>query len=176
MAWAPAAVRSMPPICVSQLSRTVTWHAVGKSLSEAGYFVICPDMPNHGLAGTVQNDCSAKAFAETLNETYGAMGPFDLIVGHSLAGPVVAYLLPLLEPFHTKKVVLVDPALSVVLTDGLKDSLRGERTKRALDYQAENPKWTAMDSIAKEIGGRCMADETFLRVFDVSFFVSARLA
>jgi pimeloyl-ACP methyl ester carboxylesterase len=152
---------------------SLTWHRVGPALATAGYYVTCPDLLNHGFGGERSGDCSVAAFGEALFREYYQEGDcyFDLIVAHSLGGPIVAYLLDKLFSEGMglpDRVVLVDPAMEMQVTRPLVESYMDQVGVPAHVWQEQNPTWTWMDCLVKEMGNKQISVEDVRRIFQVS--------
>ena len=98
---------------------------------------------------------------------------YDIIIGHSLGGAILAELLPSLPQYRPISAVLVDPALEVssdmvdTYTRFLSDEIANIRPIEA--YMADNPNWTRVDAITRAIGLHTyMSVETVVQVFAVS--------
>ena len=98
---------------------------------------------------------------------------YDIILGHSLGGAVLAELLPFLAQRPPISGVLVDPALEVD-TDGVdmyRRQFSGEvaNVRSVEDYMTDNPNWTRVDAITRVIGLHMHKSvEAVVQIFAVS--------
>ena len=91
-----------------------TWWRVGPALAAAGFRVVAPDLPGHGLTGGWRG---RHRFAETAEEVAELMGTLGLpagamVIGHSW-GAMVAAALPRTGVRPRRLVLLDPPALSM---------------------------------------------------------------
>ncbi|KAG9308886.1 Alpha/Beta hydrolase protein [Chiua virens] len=88
---------------------STTWHQ-----ADVGWFVTAPDFFGHGHA-KLGSDYTIAALANNLlpflTPTTEDDHPYDIVIGHSLGGVIVAALLPHLKSTRPVHVVLVDPPL-----------------------------------------------------------------
>ena len=119
----------------------------GTALADAGWHATAVDLRGHGVAPRAL-DYSIAAYAADLRHT-GAPGdqPWDLVIAHSL-GAAASTLASATTPAWTRRLILIDPALS------LSDRDRGvvERSQRRAfadpsedAVRAEHPTWHAND-------------------------------
>ena len=164
-----------------------TWERVAQALVEAGiflpnlsssttpdrpsgYFVVAPNLLSHGFRhGT---DFSVGNLAKDI-QPYFVNTHYDIIIGHSLGGAILAKLLPSLPQHRPISAILVDPALEVTsdIVDMLKplfsDDIANVRPIEA--YMAENPNWTRVDAITRVVDLHMyMSVEAMVQVFAVS--------
>lgn len=64
-----------------------TWYRVAPLLVEAGFTVVCPDLPGYGQSRRAVGDFSKKAMAGDLAALMERFGPFA-VVGHDRGAPV----------------------------------------------------------------------------------------
>jgi len=119
--------------------------------------VVAPDLLGHGLAPR-SDRYQVEDLAENILPRI-AGEDFELLIGHSLGGPVSLVLFPHLQ-IKPKRYVLVDPALEV-------DDMRMEMVKNinlndvktrpsAAQYAQQRPNWTENATIAKSLAA-CLA-------------------
>ncbi|EXJ83661.1 hypothetical protein A1O1_07285 [Capronia coronata CBS 617.96] len=90
-------------------SNSQCWVTVAPELVKQGYYVIAPDLLGHGLAArsnTYERDDLVEDILPQVSHRY-----IDLLIGHSLGGPVSLGLYPHLKT-KPKRFVLVDPVSS----------------------------------------------------------------
>ena len=165
-----------------------TWERVAQALVEAGillpdlslsaipndrplgYFVVAPNLLSHGFRrGT---DFSVGNLAKVI-QPYFLNTHYDIVIGHSLGGAVLAELLPFLAQRRPISAILVDPALEATpdFIDTLKrrisDAIANVRPIEA--HMADNPNWTRVDAITRIVGFHMyMSDEAMVQTFAVS--------
>ncbi len=66
------------------------WDRVVSKLRDAGHHVVAPDLPGHGADGLPLSEVSLDAYVERLAETARTMVAPPVVVGHSMAGVVLA--------------------------------------------------------------------------------------
>jgi hypothetical protein len=103
---------------------------------------------------------------------------YDVIIGHSLGGPVTLSLLPFLPNTKETAVILLDPPLE--LTKETVDKYENLLLEKIVnvrtvdDHMAENPAWSRGDSALRALG-ISMCDRTVIEgVFKVIVLVSKR--
>ncbi|KIM63750.1 hypothetical protein SCLCIDRAFT_116569 [Scleroderma citrinum Foug A] len=144
-----------------------TWERVAQALVEAGYFVVAPNLLSHGFRrGT---DFSVGNLAKDI-QPYFLNTHYDIVIGHSLGGAVLAELLPFLAQRRPISAILVDPALEATpdFIDTLKrrisDAIANVRPIEA--HMADNPNWTRVDAITRIVGFHMyMSDEAMVQTF-----------
>jgi len=80
---------------------------LANAFATAGYRSILFDMPGHGRAA--RRESSLVEFLKTIRSVAGALGPPDLIIGHSLGGAAAVFAVTELE-LPVRGAVLVSPA------------------------------------------------------------------
>ena len=131
---------------------------------------MAPNLLSHGFRhGT---DFSVGNLAKDI-QPYFVNTHYDIIIGHSLGGAILAKLLPSLPQHRPISAILVDPALEVTsdIVDMLKplfsDDIANVRPIEA--YMAENPNWTRVDAITRVVDLHMyMSVEAMVQVFAVS--------
>lgn len=131
-----------------------TWCRVGPALAAAGYRVVAPDLPGHGLTGKWRG---ASRAADTAQEVAELMSAVELpretsVVGHSW-GAVIAAFLPCHGPRPRRLVLLDPPAMSperaaAMAADPSEASFTDVDAARAA-VRAANATWSAWDVDAK---------------------------
>ncbi|KAG6330728.1 hypothetical protein ID866_8361 [Astraeus odoratus] len=97
---------------------------------------------------------------------------YDIIIGHSLGGAIIANLLPRLRQSQALSVVLVDPALEVssehatMFREIFAAEVADVRPMQV--HIEENPKWARVDAITRTVGlHMCTSPEVVLQTFEV---------
>jgi len=95
-------------------------------------------------------------FAEDLRPYFGMDTSYDVIIGHSLGGPIVLSLLPFLPKEKETTIILVDPVLElseerleISEKQFLSDVLN---VKSADEHMAEKPAWSRADCVLRTLG------------------------
>ena len=139
-------------------SSSATWWRTGPALAAAGYRVIAPDMPGHGLTGHWTGHHRFRDNARDLAAFADAAGlarPDLRVVGHSWGGMTATWLPA--AGLMPRVLVLLDPpavplaAISQMLVDPIErrfDDL-GEAIRV---IRATNPGWSDGDVAAKAVG------------------------
>ncbi|OAX39177.1 alpha beta-hydrolase [Rhizopogon vinicolor AM-OR11-026] len=141
-----------------------SWESVAQLLVAEGFFVVAPNLLGHAWRQR-GSDYSVSSIAEDLR-SYFVMGTsYDVIIGHSLGGPVALSLLPFL-PKKEVTVILVDPAIEVPheLAEMFQELFVKEVvTLRTPDeHMAENPAWSR-SSCVQRMMGLSMCDSTTIK-------------
>ncbi|GAB3430409.1 alpha/beta fold hydrolase [Flindersiella endophytica] len=137
-----------------------TWWHVGAAIAEAGHPGLAVDLRGHGESPRA-GDYRAAAYAA---DVAALEGQWDLVVGHSLGGLIVAAAAPLLD---AAQYLLVDPVLE--LSDEESTHVRdGELATKASpptyeELAAANPRWPARD-VEVSLEGVAMVDAEALRL------------
>jgi len=156
-----------------------TWHRVARDLAGRGYYVLAPDLPGHGMAGSTQS-LSVAALAEALSPLFDAPYPrFDLIIAHSLGAVTTLQLLHTLPPFSQHlaapansctRILLLDPPIyqSPCTLELLRKLFIQDATspRSAAQHMSENPRWTLEDAAWKELGEQLITPETIDRLLN----------
>ncbi|KAG1862422.1 Alpha/Beta hydrolase protein [Suillus tomentosus] len=131
-----------------------SWEGIAQLLVADGFFVVAPNLLGH--AWRQGADYRISNIAEDLR-SYFAMGTsYDVIIGHSLGGPLVLSLLPFLPKTQETTVILLDPALELteekikLNTQFVLDEMSRIRTPE--EHMAENPTWSRRDCILRVLG------------------------
>ena len=131
---------------------------------------MAPNLLSHGFRrGT---DYSVGNMAKDI-QPYFANTHYDIIIGHSLGGAILAKLLPFLAQRRLISVILVDPALEPspdeadMARRNFSDEVANVRPVEA--YLADNPSWTRVDAITRVIGLHMHKSvEAIVQIFAVS--------
>lgn len=127
-------------------SSSGTWWRVASEMADADCEVVAPDLRGHGRSPTtVRYDFDADA------TDLGALGgPWDLAVGHSLAGPILARLA---RTGTVARLLLLDPVFSIdddEFESVLADQVAEVGPQVTADVvRAANPTWSAQDATQK---------------------------
>ena len=113
--------------------------------------------------------------AEDLRPYFGMDISYDVIIGHSLGGPITLSLLPFLPKGKQTTIILVDPVLELSeerLERSEKQFLHDVlNVKTPEEHMAENPAWSRADCALRTLGVS-MCDRTVPeRLFRVSPYV-----
>lgn len=137
-----------------------TWWQVGAAIARAGYPGLAVDLRGHGESPRT-SDYRAAAYAADLA---ALGGQWDLVVGHSLGGLIVAAAAPLLD---ARQYLLVDPVLELSDEEsiGVRD---GELATKASpptveELAAANPRWSERD-VEVALEGVALVDAEALRL------------
>lgn len=128
----------------------------GVALADAGWRADAVDLRGHGTAPRAL-DYSIGAYATDLLHTGTADdAPWDLVIGHSLGGAATT-LASADSPAWTRRVVLVDPAIS--LGDHDRDVVRGSQERSfaaptVAAVRAEHPGWHEHDIELKALSAQ----------------------
>jgi pimeloyl-ACP methyl ester carboxylesterase len=141
---------------------SATWWRLGNELACQEYEVTAPDLRGHG-ASPIGDRYS---FADFANDLVSLGSKWDLIVGHSLGGPIVASLLA--SGVTATRTVLLDPVFDIPV--GSFDAVATDQESdvnplaTAESYLLANPHWHPLDAHAKAFGARSIAKFTVRRV------------
>lgn len=128
----------------------------GVALADAGWRADAVDLRGHGTAPRAL-DYTLEAYAADLAETHPAGGgAWDLVVGHSLGG-AASTLAASADGGWTRRLVLVDPAIS--LTDHDREIVRESQEQSFADPSARavrdaHPHWHEHDIELKSLSAR----------------------
>lgn len=152
------------------------WWRIGSNLAGLGCTAVAPDLRGHGRSPSTE----AYPFSAMAADLASIDAAWDLIIGHSLGGPI-ACLIAAQDP-PSRGVLLLDPFLDAADTqlEGIVEDLLGELDPHATaeSIQAEQPTWHAEDCFHKAISARltspyvverCLRDNTpyhHLRLLD----------
>ncbi|MFE5407847.1 alpha/beta fold hydrolase [Microbacterium sp. NPDC056569] len=127
----------------------------GTALAETGWRADAVDLRGHGTAPRAL-DYTLAAYAADVAATRSGDGPWDLVIGHSLGG-AASVLAAAGDPSWTRRLVLVDPAIS--LTERDRDIVRDSQTRSFDDpsqaaVRAEHPHWHPQDIELKALSAQ----------------------
>jgi pimeloyl-ACP methyl ester carboxylesterase len=144
--WNPGADRKA--LLVHGLTSVgASWWRVASRLASAGYHVVAPDLRGHGRSPHTETYHLADMASDLLLLGRG----WDVAVGHSLGGPIVAAAA---DPGWARRVVLVDPLLESP-DEGLDDLVGRLVTELRADPKAiaaAHPGWHPEDVAIKAQG------------------------
>ncbi len=128
------------------------WWRVGSRLAERGCTVVAPDLRGHGHSPSTES----YTFDEMAADVAGMGETWDLIVGHSLGGPIACVLAA--QPRSCSAVLLLDPLLDApdAEFDRLVDEQLSELDPHATaeSIGAQHPSWHSEDCFHKAISAR----------------------
>ncbi|KAJ8592123.1 alpha/beta-hydrolase [Rhizopogon salebrosus TDB-379] len=131
-----------------------SWESVAQLLVAEGFFVIAPNLLGH--AWRQGSDYRMSVFAEDLRPYFGMDTSYDVIIAHSLGGPITLSLLPFLPKEKETTIILVDPVLELSserLEAGEKQFLNAVvNVKTPDEHMAENPAWSRSDCELRTLG------------------------
>lgn len=147
----------------------------GTALADAGWHAVAVDLRGHGVAPRAL-DYSIAAYAGDLAATAPVTGgEWDAVIGHSLGG-AAATAVAADEPGWTRRLVLIDPAIS--LSDDDRETVRASQEEAFADpsieaVRAAHPDWHPIDielkARATQRASRWAVEQTSLQnaVWDV---------
>lgn len=128
------------------------WWRVGSRLAQLGCAVVAPDLRGHGRSAPAES----YLFSEMAADLASLDGDWDLIVGHSLGGPIACLLATERPPRNG--LLLLDPFLDAVDSefDAIVEAVLTEVDPNATEESiaAQHPAWHPEDSNHKAIGAR----------------------
>ncbi|WP_194395884.1 alpha/beta fold hydrolase [Microbacterium atlanticum] len=127
----------------------------GVTLADAGWRADAVDLRGHGSAPRVL-DYRLEAYGADVLAARPGGGPWDLVIGHSLGG-AASVLATAADPDWTRRLVLIDPAIS--LTERDRDIVRDSQTRSFDDpsqtaVRAEHPDWHPQDIELKALSAQ----------------------
>ncbi|MGX5771414.1 alpha/beta fold hydrolase [Microbacterium trichothecenolyticum] len=128
----------------------------GVALADAGWRADAVDLRGHGTAPRAL-DYTLTAYAADVSATRpGDAGTWDLVIGHSLGG-AASVLAAAADPEWTRRLILIDPAIS--LTDHDREVVRDSQTRSFDDPSqaavlAEHPHWHPQDIELKALSAQ----------------------
>jgi pimeloyl-ACP methyl ester carboxylesterase len=138
------------------------WWRVAAAIAAGGAEVVAPDLRGHGAA-----PCGASYRFDELAADLARLGAeWDVVVAHSLGGPVVATLLR--GGVRTSKLVLLDPVFEIA--DNEFEAVVADQVAEADPFAdpaiiaAENPRWHHDDAFHKAHAARSVSPLTIERV------------
>ncbi|KAG2069397.1 alpha/beta-hydrolase [Suillus decipiens] len=141
------------------LACSSSWVGVAQLLVAKGFFVVAPNLLGHGWRrGT---DYRMSTLAEDLRSSFIENMTYDVIVGHSLGGPVALALLPFLPKTKETNLILLDPPLAIEGTTEMHLSwIRNEFANGKTTEQLINDYgWSRRDCVLHGLGVS-MCDQT----------------
>jgi pimeloyl-ACP methyl ester carboxylesterase len=131
------------------------WWRVAEQLAAAGYEVWAPDLRGHGRSPA----SSSYRFADFAADLQALGDEWDLLVGHSLGGPICCTLLA--TGVRATRTVLVDPVLEIADED-LEDVVTAQVAEAdpvamPATFAEANPRWHPLDAHAKAAAARAVS-------------------
>lgn len=129
-----------------------SWEGVAQLLVAEGFFVVAPNLLGHAWRrGT---DYRMSTLAEDLRPYLINYTSYDVIVGHSLGGPVVLSLLQFLPKTKETTVILLDPALEIEWSTEIYESwfLNEAANVRTTEELADDQGWSRRDCVLHALG------------------------
>lgn len=155
--WNPGAARRVLVVHGVGSDGGTMWR-IAEEVAAAGATAVAPDLRNHGLSPTTR-DLRLVAHAADVAELADA---WDLVVGHSLGGAVLAVLCA--RPGFARRALLLDPVLRLADDDRgpLRDRLRVEAGGNLTPHQLalESPQWSLEDRHRKVLAGMYVSTRT----------------
>lgn len=155
--WNPGAARRVLLVHGLGSDSGTVWR-LAEAVAAAGATAVAPDLRGHGLSPTT-HDHRVEAYAADVAELADG---WDLAVGHSLGGAVVATLCA--RPGFAARALLLDPVLDLDATvrGPLRDELRGEvgGALTAERLAATQPSWSAEDRHRKLLASALVSPRT----------------
>jgi pimeloyl-ACP methyl ester carboxylesterase len=155
--WNPGAARRVLVLHGLGSDGGTCW-SLAEAVAAAGATAVAPDLRNHGLSPTT-SDLRITAYAADVALLADA---WDLVVGHSLGGSVLAELCA--RPGFARRGLLLDPVLLLhdedrqPLRDGLGTEVGGVLTRARLDRQ--QPHWSVEDRHRKVLAAATVSSRT----------------
>jgi len=127
-----------------------SWWAVAGALAASGHDVTAADLRGHGLSPPGDG-----YDFEVMASDLVALGSWDIVVGHSLGGPIAA-VATRLDPGFAARLVLVDPVFEI---DDVDAAVAGQLAELDPDATVESvaaahPAWSPLDAHYKAVGAR----------------------
>ncbi|WP_413631325.1 alpha/beta fold hydrolase [Microbacterium sp. SSM24] len=128
----------------------------GVALADAGWRADAVDLRGHGTAPRTLDYTLAAYGADLAASHPRDGGSWDLVIGHSLGG-AAATLAAASDPSWTRRLILIDPALS--LTDHDRDVVRASQEESFADpsvraVRASHPHWHEQDVELKALSAQ----------------------
>ncbi len=155
--WNPGAARRVLVLHGLGSDGGTCWR-LAEAVAAAGATAVVPDLRNHGLSPTT-SDLRVTAYAADVALLADA---WDLVVGHSLGGSVLAELCA--RPGFARRGLLLDPVLLLhdedrqPLRDGLRTEVGGALTRERLAEQ--QPGWSVEDRHRKVMAAATVSTRT----------------
>ncbi|KAG2040498.1 Alpha/Beta hydrolase protein [Suillus americanus] len=129
-----------------------TWEGVAQLLVAEGFFVVAPNLLGHAWRrGT---DFCMSTLAEDLRAYFINDTSYDVVVGHSLGGPVTLSLLQFLPKTKEATVILLDPPLEIEETTEIYKSwfLNEVANAKTTEELADALGWSRRDCVLHALG------------------------
>lgn len=155
--WNPGAPRRVLVVHGLGSDGATCWR-LAEEIAAAGAAAVVPDLRGHGLSPTTL-DHRIEAYATDVAELADA---WDLVVGHSLGGAVLALLCA--RPGFARGALLIDPVLRLdaadrgPLRDGLRAEVGGGLTHELLARRS--PHWSPQDRHRKVLASATVSART----------------
>lgn len=136
-----------------------SWEGLAQLLVAEGFFVVAPNLLGHAWRrGT---DYRMSTLAEDLRPYFVKDTSYDVIIGHSLGGPVALSLLQFLPQTKETAIILLDPPLEIEGTSEMHKSwfLNEVTNIRSIEEVADDRGWSRRDCVLRVLG-LSMCDRT----------------
>ena len=139
-----------------------TWWNIAEQLADGGCAVVAPDLRGHGDAPTT----SRYRFADFATDLAELGDAWDLVIGHSLGGPIACALAQRCPGIAA--LLLLDPVFEIAASD-FDDVAAGQIAEADLHaepatFATANPKWHPLDAFHKARAARAANPFTIERV------------
>jgi len=139
-----------------------TWWNIAEQLADGGCAVVAPDLRGHGDSPTT----SRYRFDDFAGDLAELGGPWDLVIGHSLGGPIACALAHRCR--QVAALVLLDPVFEIAASD-FEEVAAGQVAEADPHAEPEyfataNPKWHPLDAFHKARAARAANPFTIERV------------
>jgi pimeloyl-ACP methyl ester carboxylesterase len=138
------------------------WWRVAEQLADQDFEVWAPDLRGHGASPTA----TGLRFAGFAGDLLALGGEWDLLVGHSLGGPVSCTFLQLGGVAH--HTVLVDPVFEIPDEDfdaiAASQVAEADPFASAIELARANPRWHPLDAHHKAAAARAISPWTVEQV------------
>lgn len=139
-----------------------TWWRIATALAGAGFDVVAPDLRGHGASPPADR----YRFADLAADLVPLGDRWDLVVGHSLGGPIVGELLAV--GVAAERVVLVEPVLAIgedVFAEVTADQVaEADPFADPATLTDAHPGWHPLDVHTKAAAARAVAAPTVAAV------------
>lgn len=128
-------------------SSAATCWAVMEALANEGYSATAVDLRGHGLAPRASTYAITDFATDLEGTTPAGSMTWDVVIGHSI-GAASAVVASARQPSWAKRLVLIDPALSLddtMRNQVLENQRLGHNTQSVQDVAALNPHWHPQD-------------------------------
>lgn len=140
-----------------------SWWNIAEQLADAGFTVVAPDLRGHGDAPTT----SRYRFDDFADDLAALGGKWDLVIGHSLGGPIACALARRCDAV-TALLLLLDPVFVIAESDF--DEVAADQIAEAdlhaepATFAAANPRWHPLDAFHKARAARSVSPFAVERV------------